>query len=151
MQTMADHFNLPVGYSDHTEGDIACIVSIGLGAKIIEKHFTLDKTMEGPDQSTSATPDEFIKLVKSIRLAERALGSAVKKPCAAEQENMVGMRRSIVAKHNLIKGEVIGRDSITFKRPATGIKPNYFTKLLGKKIVRDVKVDEMIQWDDIDL
>ena len=151
MQTLADKFNLIVGYSDHTADDIACIVSIGLGAKLIEKHFTLDKSMEGPDQSTSATPDEFLNLVKAIRSAETVLGSAVKQPCAAELENMVGMRRSIVAKCNIKKGEVIEENLITFKRPATGLKPIFFEKLLGMKAVRDINLDDVIQWNDVDL
>ena len=149
MQTLADKFNLTVGYSDHTADNIACIVSIGLGAKMIEKHFTLDKTMEGPDQSTSAMPKEFSMLVKSIRSAEMALGSTIKEPCAVEKENITGMRRSIVAKRNIKQGEVIDESLITFKRPATGLAPCNFSELLGKKIARDVDADEMIHWDDI--
>jgi len=150
MQTMADKFSLIVGYSDHTDNDIACIVSIGLGAKVIEKHFTLDKTMEGPDQSTSATPDEFSKLVTAIRSSEMVLGSPVKRPCPAELENMLGMRRSIVAKCNIKKGSVINENLITFKRPGSGLKPSTFDQLLGMKTVRDIGVDEALKWSDVD-
>ena len=149
MQTLADKFNLIVGYSDHTSNDIACIVSIGLGAKVIEKHFTLDKTMEGPDQSTSATPDEFLNLVKAIRSSEEVLGSAIKEPCAAERENMIGMRRSIVAKCNIKKGSLIDESLITFKRPASGIKPSSFNKLLCMRTVRDINMDDVLQWNDL--
>jgi N-acetylneuraminate synthase/N,N'-diacetyllegionaminate synthase len=149
MQTLANKFNLTVGYSDHTVDDIACIVSIGLGAKVIEKHFTLDKTMEGPDHSTSATPDEFRRLVKAIRSAEIVMGSAIKQPCAAERENMEGMRRSIVAKCNIKQGEVINESLITFKRPATGLESHHFSEMLGKRVARDIKIDEFVLMKDV--
>ena len=149
MQTLADKFNLTVGYSDHTIDNIACIVSIGLGAKLIEKHFTLDKTMLGPDHSTSATPSEFLELVKAIRAAEIVLGSPIKKPCAVELENMVGMRRSIVAKSNIKKGEVITEVLITFKRPATGLEPYYLSEVLGKRAIRDIEGDEFVLLKDV--
>jgi len=148
MQTLKDKFDLIVGYSDHTNDDIACIVSIGLGAKVIEKHFTLDKSMEGPDQSTSATPEEFSHLVKAIRSAELVLGSTIKEPCDIEKENMIGMRRSIVAKKDIKKGETINEASLTFKRPATGLKPKHFDNLMGKMAVRDIVEDELVKWED---
>jgi N-acetylneuraminate synthase/N,N'-diacetyllegionaminate synthase len=150
MQSLAEQFGLIVGYSDHTSDDIACIVSIGLGAKVIEKHFTLDKDMEGPDQSTSATPDEFSRLVKAIRSAELVLGSSVKQPCSIKKENMIGMRRSIVAKKNIKKGEMLNEISITFKRPATGLNPKYFEELIGQRAARNIAIDEQIQWGDFD-
>jgi N,N'-diacetyllegionaminate synthase len=149
MQTLANKFNLTVGYSDHTINNIACIVSIGLGAKLIEKHFTIDKAMKGPDHSTSSTPEEFVRLVKDIRLAEIALGSSIKEPCAAELENMLGMRRSIVAKSNIKKGEVINEDLITFKRPSTGLEPYYLSEVLGKRAIRDIEGDEFVLLKDV--
>ena len=88
MQTMQKAFGLQIGYSDHTQDDTACIVSVGLGAKVIEKHFTLDKTLPGPDQSTSYEPEEFARLVSNIRNAEKVLGSAKKEPCEIERENI---------------------------------------------------------------
>ena len=148
MKTLSDKFGLLVGYSDHTDDDIACIVSIGLGAKVIEKHFTVNKNLEGPDQSTSAMPIEFKGLVKAIRSAELVLGSSIKQPCAIEKKNMVGMRRSIVAKKNIKKGELIDETLITFKRPATGIKPMYFKDLIGRKAIRDITLDELVEWKD---
>ena len=150
MQSLAKEFVLIVGYSDHTSNDIACIVSIGLGAKVIEKHFTLDKSMKGPDQSTSATPDEFSRLVKAIRSSELVLGSSIKQPCLIEKENMIGMRRSIVANKNIKKGEVMNELSITFKRPATGLNPKYFEELIGQRVTRNIAIDEQIQWSDFD-
>ena len=150
MKTMSDKFDLIVGYSDHTDNNIACILSVGLGAKIIEKHFTLDKTMKGPDQSTSATPEEFLNLVEAIRSAELALGSNIKQPCNSEKENMIGMRRSIVANKNIKKGEVMNELSITFKRPATGLNPKYFEELIGQRATRNIAIDERIQWSDFD-
>ena len=150
MQSLAKEFGLIVGYSDHTSNDIACIVSIGLGAKVIEKHFTLDKSMKGPDQSTSATPDEFSRLVKAIRSSELVLGSSIKQPCLIEKENMIGMRRSIVANKNIKKGEVMNELSITFKRPATGLNPKYFEELIGQRVTRNIAIDEQIQWSDFD-
>ena len=149
MQTLAKKFNCTVGYSDHTLDNTACIVSIGLGAKVIEKHFTLDKSMEGPDQSTSIVPVEFSHLVKSIRTAEVVLGSSIKQPSEIEKENMKGMRRSIVAKKYIKKGELINKDSITFKRPSAGLDPKFFDDIVGKKALRDLPVDEFIQWDDV--
>ena len=150
MQSLAKEFGLIVGYSDHTSNDIACIVSIGLGAKVIEKHFTLDKSMKGPDQSTSATPDEFSRLVKAIRSSELVFGSSIKQPCLIEKENMIGMRRSIVANKNIKKGEVMNELSITFKRPATGLNPKYFEELIGQRVTRNIAIDEQIQWSDFD-
>ena len=139
---------LNVGYSDHTQGDIACIVSVGMGAKVIEKHFTLDKSLPGPDQSTSATPEEFARLVKNIRDAEVVLGSPLKKPCDIEELNMPGMRRSIVAKCTIKKGSKITEDMLTFKRPATGLAPRHFDKVVGLKAKREISVDEFIQLTD---
>ena len=151
MQTLADKFGLIVGYSDHTTNDIACIVSVGLGAKVIEKHFTIDKSMEGPDHSTSATPEEFSHLVKNIRLAELALGSAIKEPCEIEKDNIYGMRRSIVAKCNIKKGELLDMKSITFKRPSEGLEPRYFEKIIGKRVIRDITIDDFIHLKDVEI
>jgi N-acetylneuraminate synthase/N,N'-diacetyllegionaminate synthase len=149
MQTMAQAFDVTVGYSDHTKGDTACIVSIGLGAKVIEKHFTLDKSLPGPDQSTSAEPDEFSRLVKSIRDAEKVMGSSLKKPCEIEKKNSQGMRRSIVANCNIHKGDFITEHMLTFKRPATGLSPRCFEDVVGQKALKDIPADELIQWSHI--
>jgi len=149
MQTMQKEFELLVGYSDHTQDDTACIVSIALGALVIEKHFTLDKTLAGPDQSTSANPDEFARLVSNIRKAETVLGSKKKEPCAIEKQNLLGMRRSIVAKKFISKGTVINEEMLTFKRPATGINPSLFEKIVGRKAKININEDSFIKFSDL--
>jgi N,N'-diacetyllegionaminate synthase len=146
MQTMANDFNVNVGYSDHTQDDIVCIVSIALGAKVIEKHFTLDKKLPGPDQSTSADPEEFSRLVKKIRDAESILGSSLKEPSDIEMENAYGMRRSIVAKCDIDAGDLITEDMLTFKRPSNGLSPSYMNKIIGKHAKVNMAVDTLVQW-----
>ncbi len=149
MQTMQKAFGLQIGYSDHTQDDTACIVSVGLGAKVIEKHFTLDKTLPGPDQSTSYEPEEFARLVSNIRNAEKVLGSAKKEPCEIERENIKGMRRSIVAKQDITKGSVMNEGMLTIKRPATGLPSKYFFDVVGRKTRSDISTDALISWDQI--
>jgi len=146
MQTMARSFNLIVGYSDHTPDDIACIVSIALGAKVIEKHFTLDKALPGPDQSTSADSKEFKRLVKNIRAAEMTLGLELKQPCDIEIKNAHGMRRSIVAKNDIPSGSILTENMLTFKRPADGIPPRFFAEVLGKQTLVDMSKDTCVKW-----
>lgn len=149
MHTLAEVFGTLVGYSDHTQGDTACIVSIGLGATVIEKHFTLDKSMPGPDQSTSVNPEEFARLVKNIRNAEAILGSSVKEPCEMEKDNSVGMRRSIVAKCNIKQGDIITEAMLTFKRPSSGLSPRYMDEIIGKCAQEDISPDTLVQWSHI--
>ena len=149
MQTMQKEFGLLVGYSDHTQDDNACIVSIALGASVIEKHFTLDKTLAGPDHSTSANLKEFSRLVNNIRKAESILGSQKKEPCEIEKQNLHGMRRSIVAKKNISKGTVITEEMLTFKRPATGIHPNLFEKIVGREAKKNINEDSFIEFSDL--
>ena len=146
MQTMQNALRVIVGYSDHTTDDTACIVSVALGAAVIEKHFTLNKSLPGPDHSTSAEPEEFSRLVKNIRNAELALGSPIKEPCDVEQKNAHGMRRSIVAKCHIRKGEVISEDMLTFKRPASGLSPTFMDAVLGQTAVADIAPDTALQW-----
>ena len=149
MKTMRDTFNMIAGYSDHTDDDVACIVSVALGAKVIEKHFTLDKSLPGPDQTTSANPEEFARLVTSIRNAELCLGSAIKEPCEVEKINEKGMRRSIVAKCNIAKGIIITDDMIALKRPSSGICPIFIDEILGRKTANSLVQDEQFKWSDI--
>jgi N,N'-diacetyllegionaminate synthase len=150
MNTMSETFNLMAGYSDHTEDDTACIASVALGAKVIEKHFTLDKSLPGPDHTTSATPIEFMNLVKNIRNTEKSLGSSVKQPCDIEKINMKGMRRSIVVKNDIDKGIKITDDMITLKRPSSGISPMYLDEIIGKKTTNKVFKDQILKWHDIE-
>jgi N,N'-diacetyllegionaminate synthase len=149
MKTMSETFNLITGYSDHTEDDTACIVSVALGAKVIEKHFTLDKSLPGPDQTTSANPTEFIALVKNIRNAEKSLGLSTKQPCEIEKINKEGMRRSIVAKCDIDKGVKIIDEMIALKRPSSGISTIYLDEIIGKKTLNKILKNEMFKWNDI--
>lgn len=138
------------GYSDHTQSHLPCLGAVALGACVIEKHFTLDKSLPGPDHSTSETPDGFAALVKDIRTMETALGSSDKQPSEAELANMPGMRRSIVTRRDLPSGHVLSDEDLTCKRPGTGISPREWTRLIGRRTVRPVSKSALLQWDDLD-
>jgi N,N'-diacetyllegionaminate synthase len=143
-------FHVPVGYSDHTIGEEAAIAAVALGAVVIEKHFTLDKNLPGPDHSSSVTPDELKSLTEKIRRTELSLGSDRKGPSAVERENAPGMRRSIVASRIIRKGDVIHREDISFKRPATGLSPVYYDRIVGKKAAKEIAKDKILQEDMIE-
>ncbi len=144
--TMAAAFGTIMGYSDHTKSDTACLVAIGLGARVIEKHITLDKNLPGPDHAASADPEEFLRLCQAIREAELTLGSARKEPGVAEIENAQGMRRSLVASRIIKEGEAISENMITCKRPGTGIRPDLLSEVVGCRATRDIQIDEIITW-----
>lgn len=149
MDTMRKAFNIEVGYSDHTLGNEAAIAAVALGAKVIEKHFTLDKNMEGPDHKASMDPKELIAYVDSIRKTEKLLGDGIKKPTEREKIIMKDVRRSIVASEDLKKGTVLTRENLEFKRPGNGLKPGNINLILGKKVNRDIKSDELINLEDL--
>lgn len=144
--TMAAAFGTLMGYSDHTQSDTACLVAVGLGARVIEKHLTLDKAMSGPDHAASANPEEFTRLCLALREAELTLGSRRKEPCKAEIANARGMRRSLVASRQIKAGEVFCEDMLTCKRPGTGIRPDLLSEVVGCLAKREVQKDEMISW-----
>lgn len=144
MNTIQNAFNVEIGYSDHTLGIEVPISAVALGARIIEKHFTLDKTMEGPDHRASLEPDELKTMVSSIRNIEKALGDGVKKPTRSEMKNIPIARKSIVAKTNIQKGEAFTDENLTVKRPGEGINPMEWNNIIGKKAVKDYKEDELI-------
>ena len=145
MLTISSAFSgLQVGYSDHTSGIEASIAAVALGARIIEKHFTLDKNMEGPDHKTSLEPSELKKMVKAIRNIEKALGSGIKKPSPSELKNRPVARKSIVAAKNIAKGEIFNEKNLTVKRPGTGISPMRWNELLGKIANKNYREDEVI-------
>ncbi len=150
IKTLEKNFNTIVGFSDHTLGHISAVTSVGLGAKIIEKHLTLDKNMEGPDHAASCNPNDFSIFVKMIRDAEKALGSGIKKPTPNEKENMQFMLRSICAKIDILKNTIINEKLLTFKRPGDGISPRSIKSLIGKKVIRNILADEQINWKDIE-
>ncbi|RZV59990.1 MAG: N-acetylneuraminate synthase [Flavobacteriaceae bacterium] len=152
MISMGESLDLLYGYSDHIEENFACYAAVALGAKIIEKHFTLDRNLPGPDHKASLNVEEFKSLIDGIRKTETALGSPVKKPSLKEIENINGMRRSIVLKNSIRKGEIITADNMAFKRPATGISPKRKKELIGKLASMDIGQDiplqeSMIIWD----
>jgi len=146
MVTMRERLRLPVGYSDHTQSQTCCVAAVALGAVMIEKHFTLDNTLPGPDHSSAAAPGEFARLVGYIRETERALGSGRKEPSAAEAANAPGMRRSIVARRRIAAGETITADALTLKRPGTGLAPRHWEEILGLKAPRDIAPDEPLNF-----
>lgn len=147
MNAMGNALDVLVGYSDHTKSLTASITAASLGAQIIERHFTLDKTLPGPDQSSSSDPEEFSQLVNSVREVEKCLGSAVKKPSSIELKNSVVMRRSIVAAQNISAGSEFTIDNVTFKRPGTGIAAKQLPLILGRKATRDIKAETIINFE----
>lgn len=147
MQTMRAALGTVVGYSDHTQTELACIVAVALGACVIEKHFTLDKTMPGPDQSSSAGPEEMRRLVQLIRETEAVLGSALKQPVEAERRNAVNMRRSVVSAVPIPAGTVITEDMLCCKRPGSGIPPNRMRDVVGCVAVQDIPADSLVLFE----
>jgi len=145
MNTLRETFRLPVGYSDHTNGIEVSIAAAALGAVVIEKHFTLDRTMEGPDHKASLEPSELKQMVQAIRHIEQALGSSEKQPTGSELVNRDIARKSIVAKCNIKAGTVFTEDNITVKRPGNGISPMKWFEVLGQKAPRDFIQDELIE------
>jgi N-acetylneuraminate synthase len=148
IKTLRDAFGLPVGYSDHSKGIEIPIAAVALGARIIEKHFTLDKDMEGPDHKASLDPKELKALVKGIRKVEKALGDGVKRPTESEMEIKKIGRRSLVASRKILAGEIITQDDITIKRPGTGIQPELKEVIIGFRAVRDIDCDSLLDWKD---
>jgi N-acetylneuraminate synthase/N,N'-diacetyllegionaminate synthase len=146
MVTMREALGLPVGYSDHTQSPTCCVAAVALGAVMIEKHFTLDTSLPGPDHSSAAAPEEFAALVARVRETERALGSGRKEPSAAEWANAPAMRRSIVASRSIAAGEVITAEDLTLKRPGTGLAPRHWNEIVGLKAPRDIAPDEPLNF-----
>ena len=144
MLTLKERFGVAVGYSDHTLGIEAPIAAVALGATVIEKHFTLDKNMEGPDHKASLDPQELIDMVTSIRNIELALGDGIKTPSKSEIPNKEVARKSIVAKRNIVKGEIFIEENITVKRPGNGISPMKWFEVLGRSAEHDYFEDELI-------
>ena len=144
MVTIGNTFDIGFGYSDHTLGIEVDIAAVAMGACCIEKHFTLDCTMEGPDHNASLEPDELKAMVKAIRNIELALGSSVKKPSKSEIPNMQIARKSIVAKIDIKKGDKLSEENITIKRPGSGINPMRWDEVVGTIAAKDYKEDELI-------
>lgn len=144
MDALRKEFGVQVGYSDHTKGIEVPIAAVALGATVIEKHFTLDKNMEGPDHKASLEPDELKAMVSAIRNIEQAIGTGVKTASASEKKNIGVVRKSIVAASHIKKGEAFTEENLTVKRPGTGISPMRWEEVIGKKATRDYEEDELI-------
>ena len=148
MCTLREELGLPVGYSDHTQGIEVPIAAAAMGAVVIEKHFTLDRNMEGPDHKASLEPEELRAMVLAIRNIEAAMGDGIKRPSASEMKNRDVARKSIVAKTNIQKGEVFTEENLTAKRPGNGISPMQWNNVIGLKADRDYEPDEIIKLPD---
>ncbi len=149
MNTLKERFSLPVGFSDHTEGIVASIAAVALGAQVIEKHFTLDKKMEGPDHKASLEPEELRHMVEVLRLVEKAIGDGEKKLCPSEKENVMLVRKSVVAVKDIVAGQRFTEQNITLKRPGYGIQPSDIDKVIGRTAKVDIKADEIVTWEKI--
>lgn len=144
MKTIKEECHLEVGYSDHTIGIEVPIAAVAMGACVIEKHFTLDKNMEGPDHKASLEPEELKEMVIGIRTIEKAMGNGKKCPSESEQKNIIIARKSIVANCDIKKGEILTEDKLYIKRPGNGISPMKWYEVIGKEAIKDFKKDELI-------
>lgn len=147
MLTLRKVFSLAVGYSDHTQGIEIPIAAAAMGACVLEKHFTLDRMMKGPDHSASLEPGELKEMVRAVRNVERAIGTGNKKPSESEKKNMEVVRKSIVAKCEIAKGEIFSEENLAVKRPGIGISPMKWFEIIGKRAERDFKADEIISFE----
>jgi len=145
MLTIKEAFKVNVGYSDHTLGIEVPVAAVAMGAVVIEKHFTLDKNMEGPDHKASLEPDELKAMVKAIRNIETALGNGIKKPSKSESKNIEIARKVIVAKKDIKKGEKFSEENLTVKRAGKGVSPMKWEEIIGKVANRNFKEDEKIE------
>ncbi len=146
MISIREHCGCEVGYSDHTEGIEIPIAAVALGARVIEKHFTLDRTMDGPDHKASLEPHELKDMINSIRNIELAMGTGEKVPSQSELMNIDVVRKSIIASKDIQKGEVFTEDNLTTKRPGTGISPMRWKEIIGLRANRKYRQDDMIEW-----
>ena len=145
MCTLKKELGVEIGYSDHTQGIEVPIAATALGATVIEKHFTLDRNMDGPDHKASLEPDELQSMVQAIRNIEAALGDGIKMPTKSEKRNIDVVRKSIVAKCDIAEGEVFTENNLTTKRPGTGVSPMLWQQIIGQKAKRNFSIDELIE------
>lgn len=149
MQTLARKFKLPVGYSDHSIGFLAPVIAVSLGAYVIEKHFTLDKNMPGPDHKASLEPGELKEMVRLIRGTEKALGQNVKKPTLSEKKIMALVRKSLTAAIDIPRGVIIREYMLSIRRPGNGISPKDIDRVVGKRARVSIKKNELLLWSRI--
>jgi N-acetylneuraminate synthase/N,N'-diacetyllegionaminate synthase len=146
MSTLERAFQVPVGYSDHTPGVEASLAAVAMGARVIEKHFTLDRSMPGPDHLSSLEPNELKHMMQGIRLVESAMGNWIKGPSPVEEDIKVVARKSIVAAEDIPAGTVITEEMVTTKRPGSGIMPRDWDEVVGRKTNTQISKDVLIQW-----
>ena len=144
MLTIGNKFDISYGYSDHTTGIEISIAAVAMGARCIEKHITLDRNMEGPDHKASIEPDELSDMIDAIRNVEKALGSDIKQPSKSESSNIKIVRKSIVAKIPIKKGDVLSEKNLTIKRPGSGISPMKWDEIIGTKAKKNYEEEELI-------
>ena len=145
--TLKNVFEYPIGFSDHTLGIHISLAAVSLGAKVIERHFTLDKSQEGPDHAVALDPSDLKDLVINVRDIEKSFGNGVKRPHELESENYEKGRRSIIAARDIPKGTTITRDMLIIKRPSYGIKPKFLNLVVGRTAKIDIEYDQWITWD----
>jgi N-acetylneuraminate synthase len=150
MQTMEMAFRCPVGFSDHTQGIGASPWAVAVGACVIEKHFTLDRSMEGPDHNASIEPKEMALLVKTIRDVELALGDGIKKIMPSERKNKTKMQKSLVAAHKILAGTTIQMEDLVCKRPGNGLPPKWLDRVIGRQAAKELEKEEVLTLDTID-
>ncbi|HEY4934468.1 MAG TPA: N-acetylneuraminate synthase [Terriglobales bacterium] len=143
VKTLEERFNVPVGYSDHTEGIAIAIGAAALGACVVEKHFTLDRTLPGPDHRASLEPRELVAMVKGIRDVQSAVGDGVKRPVAEELSTAAVARRSLVAAHDLLAGTVLTDNMVAIRRPGTGLPPSDLNRLVGRQLKQDLDAGDL--------
>ncbi|ANV86373.1 N-acetylneuraminate synthase [Picosynechococcus sp. PCC 7117] len=150
MKTLEQAFGFPVGFSDHTTGIGASPWAVAIGACVVEKHFTLDRTLNGPDHRASLEPAELSALVQTIRDVEAALGDGIKQPTASELPNKPMMQKSLVARRHIKAGKIISAEDLVCKRPGFGLQPSWYDRILGKGVTRDISAESYLTLSDID-
>jgi N-acetylneuraminate synthase/N,N'-diacetyllegionaminate synthase len=149
INTLSAAFQIPIGFSDHTTGIHISMAAVAKGAKVIEKHFTLDRKMKGPDHSFAIEPNELKQMVQNIRDVEKAMGTGIIEKTKDEQEMYEKGRRSIIAAKDIPKGTKITQDMLIIKRPGLGIKPKFLNIVVGKTAKKDIQADQWLMWEDI--
>ena len=149
IKTLEYTFKRHVGFSDHTSGIEMSVAAVALGSCVIEKHFTIDKNLPGPDHKASLEPQELSEMVKAVRNVEKGLGNGIKKPTNDEIKIKKLVRKSIVAKKDILKGSILTEEMLNIKRPGTGIEPKYLDELVGRELIDDVKKDDLLKWNQL--
>ncbi len=149
IETLAEKFKVPVGYSDHTPGTLVPVAAVAMGASIIEKHFTFDTSRTGADHSYALDTDVFAKMVKEIRELEKALGDGIKKIQPSEKDTQILQRRGIFAAKNIKSGEKVTAEMLAVLRPQHGLKPKFFDEVVGKEAKKDIKKGDPVTWDNV--